>query len=79
MYNNYNQNDQQMLQKEKADNTNIHNFVKISINQVFELDSDDDEWLKTTIRDRLVLEEKRPIEKVERGKSVDRFVEKEHC
>jgi hypothetical protein len=31
-----------MLQKEKTDNTNIHNFMKISINQVIELDSDDD-------------------------------------
>jgi hypothetical protein len=38
-----------MLQKEKADHinvvnlTNIHNFVKISINQVIELDSDNNE------------------------------------
>ncbi len=62
LYSNYNQNDQRMLQKEKADNTNIHNFVKISINQVIELDSDDDEWRKITIRDQLVLEEKRSIE-----------------
>ncbi len=61
-----------MLQKEKANNTNIHNFVKISINQVIELDNDDDKWLKITIRDRLVLEEKRSIEKVEHDeKSVD--------
>jgi hypothetical protein len=49
LYSSYNQDDQQMLQKEKADHTNvvnptnIHNFVKISVNQVIELDSDDDE------------------------------------
>ncbi len=78
LYNSYNQNDQQMLQKEKVNytnvvnSTNIHNFVKLSINQVIELDSDDDKWLKIMIRDRLVFVEKRSIEKVEHDeKSVD--------
>ncbi len=56
LYSSYNQDDQQMLQKEEADNNNIHNFVEISINQVIELNNDDDESLKITIRDRLVLE-----------------------
>jgi hypothetical protein len=64
LYSIYNKKDRLIsLQKEKTIDTNIYNSVKISINQVIKLDSDDDKWLKITIRDRLVLEERRPVEK----------------
>ncbi len=62
----YNKNDQLMLQKEKVDHINIlnsTNFVKISINQVIDLNSDNDKWLKITIENRLVLEKRRLVEK----------------
>jgi hypothetical protein len=59
LYDTYNKNDSIVtLEKEK-------NIVKISIDQAIELNSENDEWLQITIRDRLILENKRS----ERSKS----------
>jgi hypothetical protein len=45
---------ERMLQNERT--------MKISINQLIDLNSEDDEWLETSIRDRLVLKDKRVVE-----------------
>jgi hypothetical protein len=42
--------------------------AEISIDQTIELNSEDDEWLEISIRNRLILEDKRSVESV-RSKS----------
>jgi hypothetical protein len=53
--------------------------VEIPINQAIELDSEDDEWLEISIRDRLILEAKRPVKTTNKQavdqQSVDDFIQ----
>jgi hypothetical protein len=67
LYDTYNKGDPLvMLEKthEKEPEIELQNgrMVEIPTNQLIDLDSEDDEWLETSIRDRLVLEGKRAVE-----------------
>jgi hypothetical protein len=62
LYDIYNKSDSLVTLEKKPQIELQTENVKISINQAIELNSDDDEWLEITIRNRLILESKRTVE-----------------
>jgi hypothetical protein len=63
LYDTYNKGDP-IVTPEKEPQIELQNgrTVEIPTNQLIDLDSEDDEWLETSIRDRLVLKGKRAVE-----------------
>jgi hypothetical protein len=70
LYDIYNKDDS-IVTPEKEPQVNLQRAtVEISIDQAIELNSEDDEWLEISIRNRVILESKRPVGPV-RSKSSD--------
>jgi hypothetical protein len=61
LYDIYNKNDPIVTPEKKSQIDLQRETTKISIDQIIELNSEDDEWLKISIRNRLILEKKRSM------------------
>ncbi len=70
LYDIYNKNDQIITSEKKSQIELQKKTAKISVDQAIELNSENDEWLKISIRNRLILENKRLVRSV-RSKSSD--------